>query len=69
MPNSPEYVAKHRLYLNKRARLIYFNKTAKLSYEFIHKYETEHGLDETIDWVKGRALKAKCEAILDRLKH
>lgn len=64
MPNSLEYIANHRQYFNKRARLIYFNKTAKLSYDLIHKYESEHGLEETINWVKGHALKAKSEAIL-----
>lgn len=59
MPCTPAYVAKHRTRLNKRSKLSYYNKTAKLEYETIHKYEEEHGLDQTIEWVKAHSLISK----------
>lgn len=57
--NKPEYVQKNRLYLNKRAKLIHHNKTAKLDYKTIHAYEAEHGLDKTIVWVQIESLQKK----------
>ena len=59
--NKPEYVEKNRLHLNKRAKLIHHNKTAKLDYKTIHAYEAEHGLDKTILWVRIEALKQKLD--------
>lgn len=61
MPCTPAYVAKHRNRLNKRSKLSYYNKTAKLDYDLIHKYEAEHGLDQTIEWVKAHSLISKSE--------
>lgn len=57
--NSPAYVSKNRKHLNKRAKLIYHNKTAKMDYEVIHAYEAEYGLDKTILWLRIEALKNK----------
>jgi hypothetical protein len=57
--NSPSYVSKNRLYLNKRAKLIYHNKFAKVDYKIIHAYEAEHGIDKTILWLRIGALKNK----------
>ncbi len=57
--NKPEYVEKNRPHLNKRAKLIYHNKTAKMAYKIIHAYEAEHGLDKTIIWVRIQALNQK----------
>ena len=61
--NSPEYVSKNRPHLNKRAKLIYHNKIAKINYEIIHAYEAENGLDKTIIWLKIETLKKKMENI------
>lgn len=63
MPCTSAYVAKHRKRLNKRSKLSYYNKTAKLSYEIIHKYESEYGLDKTIEWVKAHSLISKSELL------
>ena len=59
--NSAEYVNKNRLHLNKRAKLIYHNKTANLDYNTIHAYEAENDLDKTFIWVRIEALKKKLD--------
>jgi hypothetical protein len=58
-PNKPEYIAQNRLYLNKRANLSYHNRIPKISYDIVHEYEKEHGLEKTILWLKIEKLKIK----------
>ncbi len=58
--NSKEYVATNRLYLNQRAKISYYNRTLKLDYKTtIHPYEAEHGLLETIIWMKRQLFNLK----------
>ena len=63
--NTPEYIAKNKLYLNKRSLLCYHNRTAKLSYDEIHAYEAEHGIDKTLLFLKTESLRKKYESVLN----
>lgn len=54
-----DYAIRNRQRLNKRCMISYHNKTLKLPITEIHNYEDEHGLDETLKWMKIQKLKHK----------
>lgn len=57
--NTPEFIRANRLRLNQRAKLSYYNSKLRMDYAAIHEFETAHGLQDTIVWMKRLAFDLK----------